>query len=261
MEKLVENKKLMGFKNEESFANYLNDKKVKELPPNYQEMIIELFGFVNFNSYIKSFVDRTKKKYDIVIKLDNKFRRVSIKMGINNSVHTEGISNFIHFLIENNIPKDIVVKYLKYHYSDGSTNGKGSNRISAMEYKELHKEDIDEINSYFNNEEFIIKSIYRFVLKGTNSIYAIDGMIHGTVDDFLFISKGDIIDILLRHKDNIQNGVHISDLFCQAKAKNLNNNPKYEKDRFCLQVKWFNIMDCIIEKKYLNECKKRESNK
>ena len=86
-----------------------------------------------------------------------------------------------------------------------------------------------------------------------------DGLIHGTVDDFLFISKKDIIDILLSHKDNVQNGVHISDLFCQAKAKNLNYNPKYEKDRFCLQVKWFDILDCIIRKKYINECDKRRN--
>lgn len=256
----MENKKLIGFKNEEMFANYLNNKKVKHLPPHYQEMIIELFGYVNFNSYLSCWVDRTKKKYDIVIKLDNKYRRVSIKMGVNNSVHTEGISNFIHFLIENNMPRDIVIKYLKYHYSDGTTNGKGTNRISAKEYKELHNDDIEEINFYFNKEEFIIKSIYRFVLKGTNSNISVDGLIHGTVDDFLFISKKDIIDILLSHKDNVQNGVHISDLFCQAKAKNLNYNPKYEKDRFCLQVKWFDILDCIIEKKYINECDKRELN-
>ena len=44
--------------------------------------------------------------------------------------------------------------------------------------------------------------------------------------------------------------VYILVIFCQAKAKNLNNNPKHEKDRYCVQVKWFNLFDCILESNY-----------
>lgn len=69
----------------------------------------------------------------------------------------------------------------------------------------------------------------------------------------LFISKKDILKILLKHYDINCNGVHFSNLFCQAKAKNLNNNPKYEKDRFCVQIKWFNIFYCILENMYDNK--------
>lgn len=252
----MDKNEINGFKNEEMFAKHLNGKKVKELYPNYQEMIIELFGYVNFNSYLKCWVDHDRKKYDIIIKLDGKYRRLSIKKGINNSVHSEGISSFIHFLIENHVPRDIIIKYLKYHYSDGSTNGKGTKRISSMEYKKLYPDDVKAINDCFKNKELLEKCIYRFILQGTNSKVPIDGLVYGVVDDFIFISKKNILKILLKHADVNHNGVHFSDLFCQAKAKNLNNNPKYKKDRFCIQIKWFNVFDCILENMYDNNMAK-----
>lgn len=64
-----------------------------------------------------------------------KMKGISIKKGYKNSVHVERISDFIHFLIENNIDREIVTEYLKYHYADGSTNGKGIKRLSVEEYK------------------------------------------------------------------------------------------------------------------------------
>lgn len=33
-------------------------------------------------------------------------------------------------------------------------------------------------------------------------------------------------------------------------TRNLNNNPKYDKKRFCVQIKWYSIFDDIIE--YMN---------
>lgn len=248
----MDKEKINGFENEEMFAKHLDGKRIKDLYPNYQDMIIDLFGYVNFNSILSCWVDHNRKKYDIIIKLDGKYRRLSIKKGINNSVHAERISSFIHFLIENHVPRDIIIKYLKYHYSDGSTNGKGNKRISSMEYKDLYPDDIRDLNLCFSNKVLLEKCIYRFVLQGTNSSVPIDGLIYGVVDDFLYISRRNILKILLKHADNYHNGVSFSDLFCQAKAKNLNNNPKYEKDRFCIQIKWFNIFDCILENMYDN---------
>ena len=149
------NTEINGYQNEIMFAKNLNGKKIKHLYPNIQDLVIELFGFVNFNSVIYSWVDFSKKKYDIIIKLDENIKRVSIKKGINNSVHTEGISSFIHFLIENKVPKDIIYKYLRYHYSDGTTNGKGKVRMSSMEYKGTHLQDIEDINKCFSNRKLL----------------------------------------------------------------------------------------------------------
>lgn len=80
--------------------------------------------------------DYEKKKFDIEIIINGIIKRISIKKGINNSVHVEGISSFIHFLIDSNVSREAVIEYLRYHYVDGMQNGRGINRISGHEYKE-----------------------------------------------------------------------------------------------------------------------------
>ena len=94
----------------------------------------------------------------LYINIDDELKRISIKKGVKNSVHTEPISEFIHFLIENKMPRKLVVFFLKYHYADGTTNGKGENRITAEEYKKTHQSQIDEINEFINQEHIIKKS-------------------------------------------------------------------------------------------------------
>lgn len=65
-----------------------------------------------------------------------------------NSVHSEPISEFVHFLILNKMPREMVVNFLKYHYADGSIDGSGINRMSISEYKKSHQNEIDEINVF-----------------------------------------------------------------------------------------------------------------
>lgn len=128
-----------GFQNEQEFSKALNGKKIKYLMPNLQDMILKLYGYVDFNSYIFCYVDHSKKKYDIVIRINQKIKKISIKKGVNNSVHTEGISYFIHFLIECGISRNIIIEYLYYQYGDETKNGTGSNRISSLEYQKNMK--------------------------------------------------------------------------------------------------------------------------
>ena len=172
---------------------------------------------------------------------------ISVKKGIKNSVHIEGISQFIHFLILNKVPRDIIIKYLQYHYADGTTNGKGINRLSSEEYKINHQQDIDAINHILNQDNLLKRAIIRFILKGNNSEYFIDAIITGEVNDFLWVTSKDIEQIILSKKEEYSTAVHFGPLTCQPKNRCLNYNPKYEKDRFCVQLKWYNLQDDIIE--------------
>ena len=241
---------ISGIRNEYLFVKYLNGKQVKELNPLFRDLIDNLFNCKDYN-YIKCWKNDLPQKSDIFIRIGNEKRGISIKRGYKNSVHVERITDFIHFLIENRVKRDIVIKYLKYHYADRSTNGKGNNRISVEEYKKDHENDIHEINKVFNDEKIILKAIDKFVLKGNNSSDCIDAIIYGEVDDFLWILKNDIKKIILSKRNLYSSGTHFSILSCQPKTRNLNFNPKYEKDRFCVQIKWFNLLDDIIE--YKNE--------
>ena len=140
-----------------------------------------------------------------------------------------------------------MIEYLKYHYADGSTNGEGNNRISVEEYKKNNQDCIDKINKAFNNEKILRNAIDRFVIKGKNSKYYIDAIVCGEVDNFVWITKDDIVKVILSKKDDYSTGVHFGSLSCQPKNRNLVNNSKYEKDRYCVQIKWYNLFDEIIE--------------
>lgn len=244
-----------GFQNEFEFIKKLNNKKFSDIDFNLQLFLEDIFPNINKNSLIKCYKNTNPQKYDIFIKIDNIIKRISIKKGVKNSVHTEPISEFIHFLIENNMPKKLVINFLKYHYADGTTNGKGKNRQTIAEYKKLHQNEIDEINDFINQKEILIKAIDRFVIKGRNSKDDIDVILYGVPEDFLWIKSDDIYSILLEKKDEYSSAIHFSSLTYQPLNRCLNYNPKYEKCRYISQLKWFNISDDIIENMNNNVCK------
>lgn len=238
---------ISGKDNEFEFVKYLNGKKILELNPMFRNFIDDLFHFEDENSIIKCWMNHYPQKSDIFIKINGKMKGISIKKGMKNSIHVERISDFINFLIENHVDKEIILSYLKYHYADGSTNGKGNKRLSAEEYKINNQDKIDEINKKINEEKILKNAIDRFVIKGNNSDYYISALVCGEVDDFIWITREDIKNIILSKKDNKSSAVHFGPLTCQPKNRCLNYNYKYEKDRFCVQIKWYNLFDDIIE--------------
>lgn len=110
-----------GELNEIKFVEYLNNKKFSELNPMFQNFIEDLFGKVDNNDIIISKNNIYPTKTDIFIKINNKQKRISIKMGYNNSIHIEPISSFIHFLIENQIKKEYIYKILLSKINNYST--------------------------------------------------------------------------------------------------------------------------------------------
>ena len=150
-------------------------------------------------------------------------------------------------MIDNKIEKNIIIEYLKYHYADGTTNGKGIKRVSTEEYKKNHQIEINEINKVFNDEKLLKKIVDRFITKGNNSKYHIDAIIYGETNDFIWILKKDIEKLIVSKKDFYSTSIHFGPLTCQQKNRCLNYNPIYEKDRFCIQIKWYNLFDDIIE--------------
>lgn len=145
------------------------------------------------------------------------------------------------------VNNEVINKFLKYHYADGTTNGTGQKRISSMEYREKYQEDIDYINKEFNKEEYIDKFINRFVLQGNKSEYEVDAIIYGVVNDFIWITSKEIKYIIKNHLYDIVSSLHISCLSIQPMARNLNYNPKYEFARNYIQIKWYNLANQIIE--------------
>lgn len=246
-----------GFDNEFLFVKYLNGKKIRELNPMMYELIKSLFPYDSEDSVIKAWKNHYKQKSDIFVKVNGTMKGISIKKGIKNSVHTEGISSFIHFLIENKVPREIVIEYLKYQYVDGTTNGKGQFRQSIEQYKQENQDKIDKINEVLNNEKILRNAILRFVTKGNNSNYQIDAIVHGEANNFIWATTNEISEIILSKKNSYSTSVHFGPMICQPKTRCLNYNPLYEKDRFIVQIKWYSLYDDIVYYRNDNLIKQR----
>ena len=223
---------ISGKDNENQFVKYLNGKNISQLNPLFRDLIEALFPNETEVSCIKCWKNYYKEKSDIFIQINNTIKGISIKKGNRNSVHVERISDFIHFLIENEVDREIVIEYIKYHYADGSTNGKGTHRISAEEYKKENQSRIDQINEAFKNEKLLKKAIERFITKGKNSNKYIAAIIYGEVNDFVWATKEDIEEIMLSKKDVYSTAVHFSLMTCQPKNRCLNYNSLYEHHRY-----------------------------
>lgn len=238
---------ISGLDNEYEFVKYLNRKKVKELNPLMRDVIKDIYNNIDDESIIKCWRNHFKQKSDIFIKINKVMKGISIKKGMKNSVHVEGISYFRGFLKQNNVDNKIIEEYLKYHFADGSIDGTGEIRHSVIEYKQKNQENIDKINDVFNDESIIRAAIDRFLLKGNNSDYYIEGIICGEINDFLWINRKDIEQIVLDKRFNYSTSIHFGPLVCQPKNRCLNYNPLYEKDRYCVRIKWYSLFDDIIE--------------
>ena len=77
----------------------------------------------------------------------------------------------------------------------------------------------------------------------------VDGIIYGTPEDFFWLNKEDVINIIKNNMDRESGGIHFSCLFIQPLNRCLNNNPKYIMYRDYVQVKWYSLFDDIIEYK------------
>lgn len=241
------NDNINGYENEYSFIFALNGKKFRELNPLFQKLLEDIYVVVPEDAIIKAWRNHYPQKSDIFIRFDGVMKGISIKKGMCNSVHVEPISEFIHFLIENSVSRENVLAYLRYHYADGSTNGRGDVRLSAEEYKKEHQKEIDDLNEELNNPVLLQKAFERFVLRGNNSNYPIDAIIYGTVEDFIWLTRKDIKEMLNIKEKKYSSAVHFGPLTCQPMNRCLNRNPIYEKNRFCVQLKWHNLHDDIIE--------------
>ena len=241
-----------GYKNEYDFVLAINNKKVNELNPLLKSLIKGIFYKINDNDLIKCWRNHLKQKSDIMIKIGPAIKGVSIKMGYKNSIHTEKLSTFIEFLKENNIPKEVYNIYLKYHFGDGTTNGKGNIRYDSSKCKELMKKELELLNKYLSNNELILNSVKRFILFGNNSNYSIDALIYGTPNDFFWLKPKDILNIHKKIIDEDKLGPHIGRLYIQPFNRCINNNEKYEFYRYYIQIKWYNILEDIMQY-YWNE--------
>lgn len=237
-----------GKKNEYLFIDELEGKKINELNYLLRDMILYLFPNIKDNDIINCYKNVEYEKADICIKVGNKIKYASIKIGHTNSIHSEKITKFVPFLQSIGLGSDVITEILRYHYADGTVDGNGKKRMTVNEYKELNETAIQYVNQNINNPLIIKKIINRFLIQGTQKqSKKIDILIHGTPDDFFFVSKSEVYKYVLSKIKKESSAIHFSLFTFQPFSRVLDYNPKNEYKRSWIQIKWFNLGDSIIE--------------
>ncbi|MBR3199662.1 MAG: hypothetical protein IKG27_06655 [Bacilli bacterium] len=252
-----------GYQNEKDFVALFNNKYFYELDDRSQSFIMELFNNeINNGEKIITWKNSVNQKADILIKYGKFVKRVSLKSGNSNSIHCEQIQTFKCYLERLNIPYKIIEKYVSYHYGykrDSNGHFDYSCQLSSYDYKEIYQDEIDLFNASINKTRIMIDMIDRFLIRGNNSDYDIDALISGTVDDYVWILKYDLYDLILSKKNMYFTSPHISCLTIGPKKRCLNNNKSNIKDRYLVAIRWHNLKDDILEFRKL--CRFPSSNK
>ena len=240
-----------GFQNEYDFVEYFNNKYLYELNDNSQTFLKELFGdVIDNNEKIKSWKNKMMQKTDIFIKYKNYIKNISLKCGNSNSMHGESIEDFKRYLEKLKIPYNTIEKYVSYHYGyarDGDGSIDFSKSLSSEEYKKIYQEEIDIFNNSINKTRIIVDMIDRFIVRGRNSDYDIDAFVCGKVDEYVWIMKYDLYDLILSKRCLDYTSPHIACLTIGPKKRNLNRDSKNAKDRYVVCIRWNFIRESIIE--------------
>ena len=240
-----------GIQNEYDFVELFNNKYLYELDDNSQKFLKELFrDVIDNDEQIKSWKNRMHQKTDIFIKYKNYIKNISLKCGNSNSMHGESIEDFKRYLEKLSIPYNVINNYVSYHYGyarkeDGEIDF--SKSLSSEEYKSIHQKELDIFNDSINKTRIIVDMIDRFIVRGRNSDYDIDVLVYGTVNDYVWIMKYDLYDLILSKRCLDYTSPHIACMTIGPKKRNINHDSKNAKDRYIVCIRWNFIRESIIE--------------
>ena len=245
----------IGYQNEYDFVELFNGKFLNELDNNSQNFLKELFDQKILNDEaIKAWKNKINQKADIFIKYKNYVKGISLKCGKDNSIHQETIENFKMFLESLGMPFKIIDYYTSYHYGysrDENAKTDFSKCLSSDEYKILYQNEIDEFSKWINKSKIIIEMVDRFIIKVTNANYGIDAFVHGTIDNYVWLMKYDIYELILSKRNTEHSSPHIACMTIGPKKRNLNRNSAYARERYIVCIRWNFIKDDIINFKKL----------
>lgn len=240
-----------GYQNELDFVRLFNNKYFRELDGNSKRFLTELFEeTIEDNECIIARKNKMLQKADIFIKYKNYVKGISLKCGKSNSIHHEQIQEFKRYLEKLGIPYHAIDKYVSYHYGyvkDESGRIDFSKKLSSEEYKCLYQDTIDIFNKYINKTRIIVDMIDRFIIRGRNSDYDIDALICGKIDDYVWILKYDIYDLILTKRCIDYTSPHIACMTIGPKKKDLAEKSNYSKERYLVCIRWNFIKEDIID--------------
>lgn len=240
-----------GYQNEYDFVQLFNNRYIYELDTNSQKFLKELFGeVIDDKEQIKSWKNKAFQKTDIFIKYKNHIKNISLKCGNSNSIHHESLQDFKRYLEKLQIPYNVIDKYVSYHYGykkDENGNTDYSVSLNSEEYKTYYQHELDIFNESINKTRLIVDMVDRFIIRGKNSDYDIDALVCGTIDDYVWIMKYDLYDLILSKRNIDYTSPHAACLTIGPKKRNINGDSKNVRERYIVAVRWNFIRESIVE--------------
>ena len=196
------------------FFYCLNNKKVLEVNDRFKRFIYDNFLNVEDLFLIKIYVSKENSYISV-----NNIRKTISFLDYNSSFsYIEYIYNLLEYLKEEKVPIKIRQFMLDCFFS----------------FKKKKKK-IKVVNNYFRrHNDLVIKLIKRFTIAFKDII------ILGSVDDFIYIKKEELVSLLCSYVYKDLTNIHFSKLI----FTNLNKNN--ELTRFFLKIKWDSFIDDII---------------
>ena len=116
----------------------------------------------------------------------------------------------------------------------------------------INKKDIKEYSlkfegMYVNKTRIIIDMVDRFIIRGRNSDYDIDALVCGTINDYVWINKYDLYDLILSKRCLDYTSPHIACLTIGPKKRNVDKNSRYKDEKFIVCIRWNFIKESILD--------------
>lgn len=225
-----------GTANELAIAEYLQNKKVKDLNDHWKPLIKKMFPNCKEKDLIKSW-----RHYDHMAKPDIKIRvgkdviNLSIKTGKIPSIHKERTTLFFKFLEANGVSKRTIHIINFFHYGrtwKKSDHGRPYTKEKLIkEYNQYFTQANAELNS---NKELLRKIAMLCFFEGNDdNREKADFLYYGVVDKGILFSQEEVVDIISRDVSNYKRGIHYGGLIHNPCSR----NPK-EIDNCNIRFKW-----------------------
>ncbi len=234
-----------GIKNEYRFVYYFNNKKIKQLSKEAQQLLYTIYDGDNLtdDTSIECWRSKYNEKADIKIRINNIIHGISIKTGKQCSMHQENKYSFYKFLSKIGVPNPIITNFNNFML--GIINNE---KVKGNIYIQKYSQEINQIIDIFNKYYIKTNLIIRFIFQGSeNQLYDCDAIIYGTPNNFLWASKDEILSYLINTPTKLTGCINISNLNIKCYNRNLKNDISNMTKENDIQVKWYTLEEDLTE--------------
>lgn len=226
-----------GLENEKAIIAALDGREVGSLNKSLKSLILCLFP--DSEGILSCQKGYPHEKPDLVIRLGDKTKYVSLKSGRSISVHEESLSTLIPFFRSLGIPEHILKTIVYFHYGDGTLDGSGPTRFTSNDLRRVCNSYFKEAASYLAARRFVVPFFERFVFRGIDpNGHEVDAIYYGDEHKGVFASKEEILKSVSRNPYRHTGTINLGPLNYQPAVRNFYGYGEEEKRRNEAEIKW-----------------------